>query len=145
MLDRASKAWILANVGEYETWRVIPGLLHIVRAENRGMAFSVLADASEGVRMLLLVVLAVAVMGVIAWMLWKTAPDAREGAQRLSLSLVLGGAAGNLWDRIKRGSVTDFLDVHIGEYHWPTFNVADSGITVGAIVLLAAMWRRPRG
>ena len=139
-VDRVTKMWIDAKVGPWDVLPVIPGFFNIIHSENRGMAFSLLADAPESVRSLVLVGISGAVLLFVAVMLWQ----AGRGLERLALTLVMGGAMGNLWDRIFRGSVTDFLDFYIGEYHWATFNVADSAITIGAILLAWEMLRSRR-
>jgi signal peptidase II len=129
--DRLSKAWIDAHIGAWDNWVIIPGFFSIIHAENRGMAFSLLADWRSGWREVVLVGVAGVVLVFVSSMVWQT----RGRLQRWALTLVMGGAAGNLFDRAVRGTVTDFLDFYIGEHHWPTFNVADSAITVGAILL----------
>lgn len=129
--DRVTKMWIESSIGVWEVRPVIPGFFNLIFTENRGMAFSILADASPLVRTVFLLGVSGAVLVFVAYMLWFTA----SRLQRIALTLVLGGALGNLYDRLLRGSVIDFLDLHIGEYHWPTFNLADCAITTGAIVL----------
>lgn len=130
--DRVTKIWIDRNIGAFDTWTVIPGFFNIIHAENRGMAFSLMADWSSAWRSVFLIGVSAAVLLMVAVMLWQ----AQTRLQRGALALVLGGAAGNLYDRVARGSVTDFLDFYAGGYHWPTFNIADSAITVGALLLV---------
>ena len=144
-LDRVTKLWIERNLSAVDTWVIIPGLFNIIHAENRGMAFSLLADASPAWRAFLLIGVSLAVVGFLAVLLWREGSARKNLRERAALSLVVGGAIGNLYDRITRGSVTDFLDVYIGEYHWPTFNVADSAITVGAALLVLDFWLHRRG
>jgi signal peptidase II len=102
-----------------------------------------LSDAPDGLREFLLIGVSLAVMGLIIWMLIQAVRGATPstGWTRIALGLVLGGAAGNLYDRIVSGSVTDFIQVFIGSYEWPSFNVADSAITVGAVLLGLDMLR----
>jgi signal peptidase II len=133
--DRLSKAWIYRNVTVWDVWPVVPGWVNIIHAENPGMAFSLLSTASAGVRSFVLIGLATVVLAIVAVMLVRSAST----VERWSLALVLGGAVGNLWDRIARGTVTDFVDVYHGEWHWATFNVADSAISVGAVLLALTM------
>jgi signal peptidase II len=133
--DRASKLWVLKHVTAWDIWPIIPGFMNIIHAENPGMAFSLLSTASESMRAFVLIGLATAVLAVVAVMLWRST----GAAERWALALVLGGAVGNLWDRIARGTVTDFVDVYYGDWHWATFNVADSAITAGAILLALQM------
>ncbi|MGH8686611.1 MAG: signal peptidase II [Burkholderiales bacterium] len=111
----------------------LTGFLNLVMVFNRGAAFSFLATA-QGWQTPLLAAIALVAVGVVSWMLW------RRPARRLlsaGLALVLGGAVGNLWDRLAWGAVADFVDVHAYGWHWPAFNVADSAITVGATLLIA--------
>jgi signal peptidase II len=139
VVDRLSKVWIDRNIGAFDTWAIIPGFFNIIHAENRGMAFSLMADWTSAWRGLFLIGVSSAVLIFVVVMLWQ----AKTLLQRSALTLVLGGAAGNLYDRVVRGSVTDFLDVYVGDYHWPTFNVADSAITVGALLLVSELiWSR---
>ena len=136
-LDRITKLWIERSLAAFDEWVVIPGLVNIIHAENRGMAFSLMADWSSAWREFFLIGVSGAVLTLIATMLWQT----HGAVQRWALTLVLGGALGNLYDRLARGSVTDFIDVHVRGYHWPTFNVADSAITVGALMLALELAR----
>lgn len=129
--DRLSKIWIERNVSAWDIRAVIPGFLNIIHAENRGMAFSLLENAPEPMRGLMLIGVAGLVLVFVALMFWR----AEAGLERWALALVMGGAVGNLWDRILRGAVTDFIDFYYGDWHWATFNVADSAITCGAILL----------
>jgi signal peptidase II len=140
--DRATKLWIQANFTLYDTRVVIPGLLDIVHSENPGMAFGLLAGHDSPWRGFVLVGVSLAILVVLARLLWHSAGRRQQAA----LALVMGGATGNLYDRVARGAVTDFIDVHVGVYHWPTFNVADSAITAGALLLAADLWlhRKPR-
>ena len=129
--DRASKAWIGKHVSAWDVWPLIPGFVNIIHAENPGMAFSLLSTASAAVRSFVLIGLATAVLAVVVGMLWRSV----EIVERWALAMVLGGALGNLWDRMARGTVTDWVDVYYRDWHWATFNVADSAISVGAVIL----------
>jgi len=137
VLDRLSKLWIQAHVGPLDTIPIIPNIFNIVYARNRGAAFGILSTAPETVRVAVLIGLSLGILGFICWMLWQaTRPGALATLwQRWALALVLGGAVGNLYDRILEGSVTDFLQVFIGSYEWPSFNVADSAISAGAVLM----------
>lgn len=129
--DRGSKMWIDRNVTAWDVWPVIPGVLNIIHAENRGMAFSLLSTAEDPLRSIVLVGMASVVLALVGWMWWRSEAE----IERWALALVMGGAVGNLWDRVLRGSVTDFIDVYYRDWHWATFNIADSAITAGAILL----------
>ena len=141
-LDRVTKLWIDAQVSLYETHEVIPGFFNIVHSENRGMAFGLGNDGATWLTRLVLIGVSLIVLGVLAYGVWQ----GRHGQSNdlWALFLVAGGAAGNLYDRLLRGSVTDFFDVYLGSYHWPTFNVADMAITVGALLLAFHTLRNER-
>jgi signal peptidase II len=123
---------------------LIPGCLNIVHTSNRGIAFGLLADSDMPWRGPLLTVFAVIVIALIAWLLVTGRAGGRLG--EYGMTLIMGGAMGNVLDRILHHSVTDFIDCYIGSHHWYTFNVADSMIVVGAglvIVELLRDWRHP--
>jgi signal peptidase II len=143
ILDRVTKMYIRAHVGPFDMIPVIPGVLNIVWTENPGAAFSMFADSAPFLRGFLLIGISFAVMSVVGWMLWRPpSPTAVENAlMRVALALVFGGALGNLWDRVLRGTVTDFIQVFIGSYEFPSFNVADSAISIGAGLLILDLWR----
>jgi len=142
-LDHASKLYIRANISPWDAIPVIPGIFNIVHAENPGAAFSMLAEAPPLVRGILLVGVSMIVMGIVGVMLWRLPANAGLLVS-LALALVFGGALGNLWDRIFRGTVTDFVQVFIGAYEFPSFNVADSAITIGATLLAVDLLRSGR-
>ncbi|MSV28850.1 MAG: signal peptidase II [Bryobacterales bacterium] len=144
-LDRVTKWIIQSRFSAFDTVPVIPGFFDIIHAENRGAAFSMFADSSSPLRAILLIGVSAVAMGVVAAMLWNASKLDRATA--FGLSLIFGGAMGNVFDRIVRGSVTDFLDFYIGSLHWPAFNVADSAIVVGSGLLLLDLvrpWLRAR-
>ena len=127
------------------TFAVIPGIFNIVHTENPGAAFGALADSSGPWRRIFLVTVSLVVMAIIGAMLWRPEQVRHDNSPLLQtgLALVFGGALGNLWDRIFTGTVTDFLQVFIGSYEFPSFNAADSAISVGAALLLFDLWRKP--
>jgi signal peptidase II len=123
---------------------LVPGLLNFVHSTNPGVAFGLLADSNSTWRAPLLIVFSVAVIGLIVWLLATRRAGGLLG--QCGMTLILGGAAGNVFDRIVRRSVTDFIDFHIADYHWYTFNLADSAIVIGAgLVILELLrdWRHP--
>jgi len=140
MLDRVSKLYIRSSYAEWDVTVVIPQIFNIVHAENPGAAFSMLAGAPPIVRAVLLIGVSLVVMTIVGVMLWRL-PKNSGALLSTSLALVFGGAFGNLWDRVFRGSVTDFLQVFIGSYEFPAFNVADSAITIGAALLVIDLLR----
>ena len=130
-LDLATKAWITATLRYGEAHEVTP-FFNLVLVHNKGAAFSFLADAGGWQRWFFTGVTLV-ISAVLVWML------RRQHANRLlavALALVLGGAIGNLWDRVTLGHVVDFVQLHAAGYSWPAFNVADSAISVGVALLL---------
>lgn len=131
-LDQASKWWAWTTLRGQEEVDVIDGLLRFVYAENPGIAFSFFNSGATATRWLLVGASALAATVVTIYML-----RAEAGARRLqgTLGLLLGGVVGNLVDRTMTGRVIDFIDVYLGTYHWPTFNIADSAISVGAVLL----------
>jgi signal peptidase II len=138
-LDRLTKWIVETNVSTLDTIHVIPGFFDIVRSENRGVAFGMFNDSTSEWRTALLVVLALAAVLFVSAMLWR--PDKLDRFSFWGLALILGGAAGNVFDRIMWGRVTDFLDFYFGTYHWHTFNIADSAIVIGSGLLLLDLLR----
>jgi signal peptidase II len=133
LLDRVTKAAIEAKT--IEGWRheLVRHFIYLVHSKNTGIAFSIFADGAPWTRYLLIGG-SLAVIGILAWYLvGGSAVSARAAA---GLALLLGGATGNLTDRILHGGVTDFFEVWFGSYRYPAFNVADSAITIGAILIL---------
>ena len=139
-LDQLSKYWVSANFG-YGVAHAYTGFFNMVLTHNRGAAFSFLASAAGWQRGFFVVIalVAIVVIGVLL------ARRAGEQLFCLSLALILGGAIGNVIDRIAFGYVVDFLDFHIGGWHWPAFNLADSAITAGAVLLIADSFRPGSG
>jgi len=113
---------------------VIPGLLHLTYVENAGIAWGLFADAGSDGRWILSLISLIAALGIA---LYAIRTPLQERLTQWGLALVLGGVLGNLTDRLFRGAVVDFLDLFIGHYRWPTFNLADVVITAGALLLLA--------
>ena len=141
-LDRFTKWLVETNVSVMDTYHVIPGFFDIVHSENRGVAFGILNDSTSEWRTTILVVLAGAAVIFIGAMLWNA--QRLDRASFWGLSLILGGAAGNVFDRAMFGKVTDFLDLYYRDYHWHTFNVADSAIVIGSCLLLIDLLRPKR-
>jgi signal peptidase II len=142
--DRASKIYIRNHFDDLDFVQVIPGWVRIIHTENPGAAFGILADGHPILRVVVLVGISLAVLIFIANALWKLAAGLNGELVRLGLGLILGGAAGNLYDRVLRGTVTDFLEVYQGTWSFPAFNVADSAITVGAVLMLVDLLRPRR-
>lgn len=136
VMDRLSKDWIKHSMTIFDSAPVIPGWLRIVHTENPGAAFGVLAEGNPLVRSAVLIGISTLVLGFVASALWNRKSAFTATATRAGLSLILGGAIGNLFDRVVHGTVTDFIEVYRGSWSFPAFNVADSAITVGAVLLL---------
>jgi len=111
----------------------------VTHLENPGAAFSLFAESPSPFKTTLLVVISACALVVVGMLLWMRRKD--SNATTLALSLIMGGAIGNLWDRLVNGKVTDFLDFFIGAHHWPPFNIADSAIVVGGLLLVFRMLR----
>lgn len=146
-LDRITKIYIENHYSATDVTPIIPWLFYIDHVENPGAGFGMLAASGGVLRGVILVGVSLVVMGVIAVMLWGKGWQAHTGLMQVALALILGGAAGNLWDRVFRGTVTDFLQFFFGSYEFPSFNAADTMITIGAGLLLIDLWRnrRPKG
>lgn len=138
-VDRLTKLWITTALDRGEVIRVIPGLLSIVHVRNPGAAFGLLAGVASPWREAALVAVSTAAVLGFAWMLNRMPRHAV--AERTATAAVIGGALGNLYDRLMYGEVVDFVDVYVGTWHWPAFNVADSAITVGIAVLILQAFR----
>jgi signal peptidase II len=136
-LDRVTKYLVEQNLSPEDVKTAIPGFLDIVKSQNPGVAFGILAGATSPFRTTMLIVFSLAAVASVGAMIWRSAKLDMPTA--IGLALIFGGAMGNIFDRIIHGSVTDFLDAHIGNHHWYTFNVADSAISVGASLILLGM------
>ena len=143
LADRASKHLVETRLAPWDVIRIVPGYFQIVSTRNTGMAFSLFDNSAAGHTSPWLIAFTVCVLGIVAWLTWQAvrpgpATDAPgHWSYRAALGLILGGAAGNLYDRLFFGTVTDFLDFYWGTAHFPVFNVADSAITCGAILITA--------
>lgn len=138
-LDLATKEWVLRTLPLYTQREIIPGFFNLVHVRNAGVAFSIFAGNNSPWRVPVLAGLTVTALGVIFFLYRECGPE--EKTKRLGLSLIAGGALGNLTDRLRFGNVVDFLDFYFGPYHWPAFNVADMAVTLGAGLLLIPMLR----
>jgi signal peptidase II len=138
VLDQVTK-WIAAQVLlPDESLEIIPGLLNLKLRANPHGAFGLFADLPEGLRLPIL--LALSVLAMFAIVTYSVKTLGWNMTTSVSLGLILGGAVSNLVDRVARGEVPDFLDIHIGNRaHWPTFNLADIAITVGSFILVGTL------
>jgi signal peptidase II len=141
-LDQATKYAISRFTAPGSMRELIPGVLNLVHTSNPGVAFGFLADSQMPWRSPVLIFFSVTVMVTIVWIV---ATDRAGGSfGQCGMALVLGGAAGNVVDRLMLSSVTDFIDFHVGAYHWYTFNVADSAIVIGAGLIVIEVLRDGR-
>jgi len=137
LLDQITKAAIVKNLFIHESRPVIDGFLNLVYVMNPGAAFGFLAGASETFRHLFFIGITVLVIALIIYYVVKS--KSQNMLYVISLTLIFAGAVGNLIDRIRFGAVVDFLDFYIKTWHWPAFNVADSSITIGAVLMIWGM------
>lgn len=144
VIDRWTKRLVAAHVAMYTHIQIIPGFLRITHTENTGAAFSLFADSPSRWRTTALITFSIVAMVIVTFLLWKQKrPLTITG---IALSLILGGAVGNLWDRVASGRVVDFLLFYIRQYQWPVFNLADSSIVIGACLLvLEILFGKPAG
>jgi len=132
VLDQLTKQWVSSSFSYGESLELLP-FLNLTLVHNMGAAFSFLSDAGGWQRWFFAIVSLIVSVVLIVWL---SRLPARQYLLATALALVLGGAIGNLWDRVFLGYVVDFIDVFYQKHHWPAFNIADTSITVGAILLI---------
>jgi signal peptidase II len=138
-IDQATKYAVERFTSTGSSRILIPGLLNLVHTTNPGVAFGLLADSPTAWLAPVLILFSAFVIGLLAWLL-VTGRGGGWMGQR-GLALILGGAAGNVFDRVTRHRVTDFIDFYLGSHHWYTFNIADSAIVVGAALVVLELFR----
>jgi len=134
LLDRWTKHIVAKRISLYSHIPVIPGFFSLTHTENTGAAFSLFADSNAHWKTAMLIVFSAIALLVVSVLLWRN--HHAHVATGIGLSLIMGGAVGNLWDRLARGRVVDFLLFYVKRYQWPVFNLADSAIVVGAGLLV---------
>jgi signal peptidase II len=141
-LDRFSK-WIVAHrLTLHDSIPVIPGFFRIIHAENPGAAFGLFSESPSNLKAGILIFFSVVALAIVSALLWKSSHTFTSTG--VGLALILGGAIGNLWDRVLTRHVVDFLLFYVGQYQWPAFNVADSAIVVGAgLLVFEILFARP--
>jgi len=142
LLDRATKAWFETQTAEGWRHEVLHHFVYLVHASNPGIAFSFFADSTSHWTRIILIAGSIVVIGLLAWFL--VAGNSGSARTTAGLALLLGGATGNVTDRILHGAVTDFFEVWFGSYHYPAFNVADSAITIGAALIILDVLFAPK-
>jgi signal peptidase II len=135
--DRLAKWLVATHIALHDSLVVIPGFFRLTHVQNRGAAFGLFDDTPGDWKLVMLILFSLVALTVVAVLLWKNSHVL--SATGIGLSLVLGGALGNLWDRLMEKHVVDFLDFNLGTYHWPAFNVADSAIVIGAFLLVSEL------
>ncbi len=134
VLDHMAK-WVVAkNIALHDSIQVLPGFFRLTHVQNRGAAFGLFADSPAEWKIAVLVLFSLVALAIVLALLWKNSHSMTTTG--VGLALILGGALGNLWDRLVSGQVTDFLLFYIGQYQWPAFNVADCAIVIGAGLLV---------
>jgi signal peptidase II len=142
VLDRLTKALVAQRVTLHDSIDIVPGLFRITHVQNQGAAFGLFSESPSEWKVAMLILFSLAALAVVSALLWKNGNALNATA--IALSLVFGGALGNLWDRVVSGRVIDFLDFYFGPHHWPAFNIADSAIVVGALLLLSEIFLAPQ-
>ncbi|MCE5244032.1 MAG: signal peptidase II [Desulfobacteraceae bacterium] len=139
LLDQATKYLVLKFMPIYTGEVIVPGFFNLVHVRNTGAAFSMLAGENTALRQTVMISLTLAVVAMILYTYFKVRVEDRW--TRTGYILITGGALGNVIDRFRFGEVVDFLDFYVGSYHWPAFNVADSAISVGAVMLIISLFK----
>ncbi|MGA2743384.1 MAG: signal peptidase II [Candidatus Sulfotelmatobacter sp.] len=134
LLDRWSKRAVAGRIAMYRQIQIIPGFFRLTHTENTGAAFSLFADSPSHWKTAMLIGFSMLAMVIVTILLWKQTRALTITG--VALSLILGGAVGNLWDRVASGRVVDFLLFYVKRYEWPVFNLADSAIVIGAGLLV---------
>ena len=140
-LDQVTKLLVDRLMALHESHEVLDGFLRLTYVRNRGAAFGILSDAELPFQAGLFSLLSLAALAAIGLYAWRLPAQSR--LPRMALAVIMGGAIGNLIDRMRLGYVIDFVDAYLGPHHWPAFNVADSAITVGVVLLVLDMVLQP--
>jgi signal peptidase II len=138
LLDQASKLWATEALRGHPPVEVIGNFFHFVYHRNTGGVFGLFSGSPSAVRVGFFIIVTLAALGFVVYLMKEWGRESR--AALLALSLVAGGAVGNLIDRIAYGEVIDFIDWHWHTHHWPAFNIADSAITVGTVILILSVF-----
>jgi signal peptidase II len=141
VLDRVTKWMVAKDIPLHDSKQIIAGFFYLTHVENRGAAFSLFADSPSEWKIAMLVLFSLVALAVVSGLLWRS--NHAMISTGIGLGLILGGAMGNLWDRLLSGRVVDFLLFYLGSYQWPAFNVADSAIVVGAgLLVFEILWTK---
>jgi signal peptidase II len=134
VLDRLAKRIVARDIPLHDSITIVPRFFYLTHVQNRGAAFGLFADSPSEWKVALLIAFSIVALIIVSTLLWRGSHGMTSTG--VGLALILGGALGNLWDRLLHGRVVDFLLFYLGSYQWPAFNVADSAIVVGAGLLL---------
>ena len=137
LFDRATKWLVEQRIPMHESISVLPGFFSLTHVLNPGAAFSLFSEPASRWKVTMLIAFSVLALLVVATLLWKNTQA--QAITSVSLALIMGGALGNLWDRVSHGEVVDFLLFYVGPHQWPVFNFADSAIVIGAMLLVGEM------
>jgi len=142
-LDRVTKTWVVDRISLHESVSVVEGFFHLTHITNTGALFGLMAGLSSPLRGLIFIT--VPVLAITLILLFQFHARENDFLAQVGLSMILGGALGNLWDRVFLGHVIDFLDFSVAGFHWPAFNIADSCICLGVVsLILDLLWRERR-
>jgi signal peptidase II len=142
MADQISKSLIVKFIHPYTLVPIIPGFFNLTYILNPGAAFGLLSRGHASYRNPFFIGVSLVAIVFVLFCYWRQGRG--KSLYGTGLGLIAGGALGNLLDRIFRGAVVDFLDFHLGRHHWPAFNLADSGISIGVALLVWQLWREAR-
>jgi len=142
LVDQATKFWISRTIPLSVSKRIIPGFFNLTHIHNRGAIFGFLGQSRNPFVFYFLMLASLVALFLVIYYFFRTPPA--EKLMILSLSLILAGALGNLTDRVFRGYVIDFLDFHVKQWHWPSFNVADASVSIGAVSLILLLVMKKR-
>jgi signal peptidase II len=141
ILDQITKTLVHNLMPLYHSIEIVPNFVHLTYIRNTGAAFGFLAGSRSTLRMAFFLLVSIVAIACVIYLLKNLRPG--RNTLTFSLSLILGGAIGNLIDRLRMGEVIDFIDLHWHRLHWPAFNIADSAISIGVILLFIQMIRKP--
>src|SRR6476660_9858916 len=142
LCDRMTKWLVSQKITLHDSIDVLPGIFRLTHVQNQGAAFGLFAESPSEWKVAMLIMFSLAALAVVSALLWRNGNALNATA--IARSLVLGGALGDLWERVMSGRVIDFLDFYVGSHHWPAFNIADSAIVVGALRLLSEIFLTPQ-
>ena len=138
IFDQVVKIFVDRSMHLYQSIEVLENFFHITYIRNKGAAFGMLSDADSSLRVPFFLVMSALAICVILYIIHKD--EGKRDLFPITMALILGGAIGNMIDRLRLGEVIDFLDLHWYQHHWPAFNIADSAISVGAALLILYMF-----